>query len=144
MRQLTGEFEYVQVNTVRGYESPVLRGRMRLALNDTLERFYLAGVMGDRIRRGDRLLAGSLVTPPYPGDSVAIDGRTIIVDVRCAFGMCADKSAHHYTIARADAQGFTGWWSYPGGGIGIPRKRWGRRLARQRGYFCARRVAAHG
>jgi hypothetical protein len=139
MRKLVGEFDLTTVITVPGYQEPVRRGRLRLALNDTTNRFYYNTMRG-LVRQGNRLLAGTYVSPPSTWDTVTTEGSTLVVG--CDFRMCFDGSPDYLTVEQVDDRGFSGSWANAQSGNTRAFDKTGRMLPDPAGVFCARRVGA--
>jgi hypothetical protein len=135
LRRLAGEYEVTEVTTVRGYQEPVRSGRLVLALNDTTSRFDVATIRGP-VRRGDRFLAGTLVSPPHTRDTVTTAGPSRVVGC----DQCFDASPSVYAIETVESWGFRGRWSNGQAGITRAIDKKGRILPAPSGYDRARWV----
>jgi hypothetical protein len=134
-RRFAGEYEGTEVTTVRGYQEPVRSGRLVRALNDTTSRFDVATIRGP-VRRGDGLLAGTLVSPPYTRATVATAGPSLVVGC----DQCFDASPSIYAIETVESRGLRGRWSDGQTGITRAIDKKGRILPAPSGYACARRI----
>lgn len=137
--QLAGQYAITRIATKRGAPPVVQQGTLVLARNDTVSRYY-ESYISRRVRRGDRVLAGTLVLDGEQPDTVtgSIEGLRIGA---CQFSYCSDAPVSRYSIVQATPTALRGYWST---GVNVTNYVFldarGRRLPDPGGHFCATRV----
>jgi hypothetical protein len=123
--------------TAEGYPHNADEGDLRLAMNDTLSRYYIR-TLRRYVRRGNRVLGGSYSEAAHGADTAFVEGR--VLTVGCPYWMCMDESPDVYVIEWIDRDGFGGTWENHQTGIAVAMSAQGGRLPNPSGTFCARRA----
>ena len=133
--RLVGHYRLRTELTATGYPRSADEGDLRLAMNDTLSRYYVPTIRGYQ-RRGNRVLGGTY-SEKGRRDTASVQGS--VVTVGCDW-MCMAGSPDVYVIEWIDRDGFGGTWENHQTGIAYLTNGHGVRLPNPSGTFCARRA----
>lgn len=137
--RLDGRYTVTQVSTSRGTATSTQRGTLALARNDSVSRYFESHITR-RVRRGDRVLAGTLTLEGGRADTVTATTDGLRVGA-CQFSYCSDAPVSHYSIVEVTPVMVRGYWS-----TGVNATNYvyldarGRRLPDPGGHFCATRL----
>jgi hypothetical protein len=136
--QLVGSYRLRTELRAEGYPHSADEGDLRLAMNDTLSRYYIRTALRGYLRRGDRVLGGTYSEGARGSDTAFVEGR--VLTIGCPYWMCMDASPNRYVIEWIDRDGFGGRWENRQTGIAMAVNARGVPLPNPTGTFCARRA----
>jgi hypothetical protein len=140
--QLVGSYRLRTELRAEGYPHSADEGDLRLAMNDTLSRYYIRTALRGYLRRGDRVLGGTYSEGARGSDTAFVEGR--VLTIGCPYWMCMDASPTVHVIEWIDRDGFGGTWENHQTGIAYVTNAQGVRLPNPSGTFCARRARDNG
>lgn len=138
--QLGGQYTVTRIATSRGGSRSTQRGTLTLARNDSVSR-YFESYITRQVRRGDRVLAGTMALEGGPTDTVTANTDGLRVGA-CQFSYCSDAPVSTYTFVEVTPAMVRGYWS-----TGVNATNYvfldagGRRLPDPGGHYCATRMA---
>jgi hypothetical protein len=125
--QLVGSYRLRTELRAEGYPHSADEGDLRLAMNDTLSRYYIRTALRGYLRRGDRVLGGTYSEGARGSDTAFVEGRVLTIGVwmlhrpsTSSSGSIATVSVEHGRTIRPESRTSR---THRVSGFRIPRER---------------------